>query len=205
MLTKKVFNFNENETGNDFDLSEYTHIRAYHGCCPISLNDYYQKGIMPINKKFALEQAIKLLSSNRISVDKVKKVFDSSWNNLRNNHRYVWMILSREELLYECGHYLIYGSEFICGMAAELFCQNSLKGKGKPTIFHCDIPIDTIAREYIYDINEQIRNGNDNNCGFKLRGSLLPQNIIKCEHPKKILDPLNAYEEYFPNYNRSVL
>jgi hypothetical protein len=204
MLTKKVFIFNENKIDNDFDLREYTHIRSYHGCCPIRLNDYYKKGIISINKEFALEQAIKLLSSDRISKDKVKKVFDSSWSNLVESHRYVWMILSREELIYECGHYLIYGSEFICSMAAELFCQDSLKGKGTPTIFHCDIPIESIVSGYIDDINEQIRNRDDSNCGFKLRDSLLPENIVKCEHPKMILDPLNMYEEYYPDYNSVV-
>lgn len=83
-------------------------------------------------------------------------------------------------------------------MAVELFCQSSLRGKGRPTIFHCDVPIDDIANEYIDDMNEQIRNDNGSVWGFKMTGSLLPQNIVKCEHPKKILDPLNGYEEYFP-------
>lgn len=198
MLAKKVFNFDKNKINSNFDLRKYTHIRGYHGCSPTNLEDYYQSGIVPINKKFAQEQAIKLLSSDNISIDKVKKVFNSSWSELGDNHKYVWMALSKEELLNNCGHYLIYGSEFICCMAAELFCQNSLRGKGKPTIFHCDIPIEIIANGYIDDMNEQIRNGNGSICGFKITGSLVPKNIVRFEHPKKILDPLNGYEEYFP-------
>ena len=122
MLAKKVFNFDKNKINSNFDLRKYTHIRGYHGCSPTNLEDYYQSGIVPINKKFAQEQAIKLLSSDNISIDKVKKVFNSSWSELGDNHKYVWMALSKEELLNNCGHYLIYGSEFICCMAAELVC-----------------------------------------------------------------------------------
>lgn len=70
-------------------------------------------------------------------------------------------------------------------MAVELFCQSSLRGKGRPTIFHCDVSMDDIGNEYINDMNEQIRNGNGSICGFKITGSLLPQNIVKCKHPKK--------------------
>lgn len=197
MLTKKVFNFNRNRIDSNFDVRKYTHIRGYHGCSPTNLDDYYKNGIVPINKKFALEQAIKLLRSDNICVDKLKEVFNSSWSELGDNHKYVWMALSKEELLNNCGHYLIYGSEFICGIAAELLCQSSLRGKGRPTIFHCDVPIESIANEYIDDMNKQIRNGNGNICGFKITGSLVPKNIVRCEHPRKILDPLSRYQEYF--------
>ena len=39
---------------NNVDLSgEYTHIRGYHGCRPISIDNYYQNGIKPIEKEFA--------------------------------------------------------------------------------------------------------------------------------------------------------
>lgn len=99
MLVKKVFNFDKNEINSDFNLRKYTHIRGYHGCSPIDLNEYYNNGVVPINKKFALEQSIKLLSSDKISADKVKKVFNSSWNELGEDHKCVWMVLSKEELL----------------------------------------------------------------------------------------------------------
>jgi hypothetical protein len=197
MLNKKVFNFDKNKINSDFDLMEYTHIRGYHGCCPIDLKNYCKNGIVPINKKFAQEQAIKLLCSDNISVDKVKRIFNLRWNELGDNHKYVWMALSKKELLNECGHYLIYGSEFICSIAAKLFCQSSLRGKGLPTIFHCDIPIESVANGYIDDMNKKIRNGDGSSCGFKIRGVVLPENIVKCEHPKKIPDPLNRYKEYF--------
>lgn len=73
MRVKKVFNFDKNDINSDFNLRKYTHIRWYHGCSPINLNEYYNNRIIPINKKFELEQSIKLLSSDKISADKVKK------------------------------------------------------------------------------------------------------------------------------------
>ncbi|WP_219993690.1 hypothetical protein [Paenibacillus cellulosilyticus] len=107
-----------------------------------------------------------------------------------------WLSLTRNQLLDSCGHYLIYGSEFICGIAAELNCQYVLKNKGIPTIFHCDVPLEKIPSNYIADLNRQIQNGNGNNCGFKIFGAVTRDQIINYENPDKIFDPLNRFLPY---------
>lgn len=160
------------------------------------MDTYYENGIVPINKNDALKLALYLLHNDRISEDRIAGVFNSHWTSLMDSQRYVWLTLTRAELLDHCGHYLIYGSEFICGMAAELFCQERLK-KGLPTIFHCDVPIEKIPSDYLEDINERIQSGDGNNCGFKVFGAINRDDIIKCEHPTKILDPLNGYIPYY--------
>lgn len=201
-MKKQVFDFNEIDINNTNSYKhielqkQYSHIRGYHGCRPLSLDTYYKNGIVPINKNDALKLALYLLNNDRISEDKIAGVFNSHWSSLMDSQKYVWLTLKRDELIDHCGHYLIYGSEFICGIAAELFCQERLK-KGVPTIFHCDVPIEKIPLDYLEDINERIQSGDGNNCGFKVFGAINSDEIIKCEHPTKILDPLNGYIPYY--------
>lgn len=107
---------------------------------------------------------------------------------------------NKNELINYCGHYLIYGSEFICGMAAEPALPGKFK-KGIPTIFHCDIPIEKIPSDYLEDLNAKVQTGDGYNCGFKIIGSISKDEIVKCEYPTKILDPLNGYIPYYCHQN----
>jgi hypothetical protein len=205
-MKKRVFVFDEANVDKmnlycKVDLKkEYSHIRGYHGCCPLCLDSYYVNGIVPINKSRTLKHALYLLRDDAISQDKIVKVFNFHWSNLMESQKYVWLTLAKKELIDSCGHYLIYGSEFICSMAAELGCQESLK-KGIPTIFHCDVPIEKIPSGYLVDLNERIQTGDGYNCGFKVIGAISKDEIVKCEHPRKILDPLNGYIPYYYRQN----
>ncbi|KAF5046412.1 hypothetical protein SDC9_56417 [bioreactor metagenome] len=200
-MKKRVFVFEDifNDSIKSYSKvnlkKDYSHIRGYHGCRVLSLNDYYKDGIVPINKNETLKRALYLLHNDRISEDEIIKVFNSHWIRLTESHKYVWFTLTKNELINFCGHYLIYGSEFICSMAAELHCQDSLK-KGIPTIFHCDLPIEKIPSDYLDDLNERVQAGDGFICGFKVIGSVNKDEIVKCEHPIKILDPLNCLIPY---------
>jgi len=200
-MKKRVFNFEETFKNNinlshKIDLrKEYSHIRGYHGCRVLDLDDYYKHGIVPINKNETLKRALYLLQNEELSEDKIIEVFNSHWIELGDTHKYVWLTLIKNELIDFCGHYLIYGSEFICGMAAELRCQESLR-KGIPTIFSCDIPIEKIPSDYLDDLSRRIQAGYGHNFGFKVIGSINKDEIVKCEHPRKIRDPLNNYVTY---------
>lgn len=203
-MKKRVFSFDETDINlyKEIDLKkEYSHIRGYHGCRPLCLDTYFENGIVPINKNETLKNALNLLQNDRISQDKIVKVFNSHWLKLMESQKFVWLTLTKDELIDSCGHYLIYGSEFICGMAAELFCQERLK-KGIPTIFHCDVPLEKIPPDYLEGLNERIQTGDGNNCGFKVIGTISKDEIMKCEHPPKILDPLNGYIPYYYQQNR---
>ncbi|MBN3525063.1 hypothetical protein [Paenibacillus apiarius] len=205
-MKKRVFVFDEtfNSNNNSCPMinlrKEYSHIRGYHGCRALNLDDYYENGIVPINENETLKRALYLLHNDKISEDMIVKVFKSHWIRLMETQKYVWFTLTKNELIDFCGHYLIYGSEFICGMAAELRCQENLK-KGIPTIFHCDIPIEKIPSDYLEDLNEKVQTGDGYNCGFKIIGSISKNEIVKCEHPRKILDPLNGYIPYYCHQN----
>ncbi len=205
-MKKRVFIFEEAFKNNiglfqTINLQEkYSHIRGYHGCRVLNLDDYYDNGIIPINKEEALIRALYLMRDDRISEEKIVKVFNSHWTRLIDLHKCVWFTLTKDELVNFCGHYLIYGSEFICGMAAELLCQESLK-KGIPTIFHCDVPIEKIPSYYIDELIESLQTGDGYNFGFKAIGAISKDEIVRREHPQKIIDPLNGYIPYYWRQN----
>lgn len=189
MLCSKFIESNE----SIIDLEKnYTHIRAYHGCSTKNVENYYKYGILPINKNFAKKQALELLIDDGTSSETVLRVFNEHWKEFDIVHRSVWFSLLRQELIKYSGHYLIYGSEFITNMAAELCCLDKLKEKGQPTIFHCDVPIQQIPAYFFDSIKEKLKIGDIKNCGFKIEDNLSPEEIVKHDTPKLVYDPLNG-------------
>ncbi|AJE54173.1 hypothetical protein [Paenibacillus polymyxa] len=190
---KRVFIFDESNIAQDYSnqnlQKDYTHIRAYHGCCTTNIKSYYENGILAIEEDFARQNTVDLFSE-RISIEAVLNEFNKQWGKMNPIDKSVWFTLTRKELLESCGHYLIYGSEFINAIAAELNCQDTLRGKGQPTIFHCDVPISDIPIEYTSDLLEYIQDGHYDNFGFRIEHQLHPQNIVIHEHPSIVKDPL---------------
>lgn len=199
---KKVLNYSSFIKNNEsiLDLEKnYTHIRAYHGCSTNDVESYYKYGVVPIDEDFAKNQALQLLVDDWTPVDTVLSVFDKHWKEFDQVHRSVWFCVSRKELIESCGHYLIYGSEFISGIAAKLYRLDMLKGKGKPTIFHCDVPIKQIPEYFFESLKYNFEIGDLENCGFKIENTLSPEEIIKHDNPDLVFDPLKGNRPY--NYH----
>ena len=79
---KKVFNLEEIKKSQKINLIDgtYTHIRAYHACRPISIDDYLLNGIRPISYESALDEVksrvvCKWVSENTGLSSKVCKFF----------------------------------------------------------------------------------------------------------------------------------
>lgn len=174
---------------------EYTHIRGYHGCRPVCIDDYRKLGIKPIERNFALQEAVSRLCDKRITREMVENLFEKEWEKFHPVHRAVWFTFSKFHLLDDCGHYLIYGSEFICGMAAQLYCQSNLRKIGRPTIFACDLPLKNIPSCFLSDIRKKALKG-DNGGGFKVTGEVSPKEIVEISSPNLILDPLRYNTPY---------
>lgn len=179
---------------------EYTHIRGYHGCRPVCIDDYQKLGIKPIERNLALKEAVSRLCDKRITKGMVKELFEKEWEKFHSVHKAVWFTFSKFHLLDDCGHYLIYGSEFICGMAARLYCQNNLREIGWPTIFGCDLPLKNIPSWFLSDIQKKVLTG-DNGGGFKVIGEVPSEEIVEISYPDQIPDPLrhNVPYKYQPN------
>ncbi len=193
-LNKKVFILDDllKAGVESVDISTYTHIRAYHGCRPIAIDDYYDKGILPISAESAENDVIIRLSGNGVTDEKIIEMFEDEWFSVDNIHKKVWLALSKDELLGTCGHYVIYGSEFNYVVAAKLGIQEQLTKVGFPTIFACDIPIINITEGYLDCINNLLKN-KDRNAGVSVKGIVHSSEIVEHVHPKKIYDPILGY------------
>lgn len=100
-MKKRVFIFDEIFKNNINSCpiinlkEEYSHIRGYHGCRALNLDDYYEDGIVPINENNTLKRALYLLHNDKISEEMIVKVFKSHWMRLMEPQKYVWLTLTK--------------------------------------------------------------------------------------------------------------
>ena len=64
---KKVFILEEHLQDEALDLFQYTHIRAYHACRPLDIQEYLIKGIQVINKKKSLKESLVRIKSDFVN------------------------------------------------------------------------------------------------------------------------------------------
>ena len=184
-MEKSVYIAGVTPVDDDFDLKDFTHIRAYHSCRPISIDSYKKQGICPLTYESAKSDLLLKLQNAGIPEATLIEIFDKHWDDLGAVHQGVWFTLTKEELLELSGHYLIYGSEFVHGIATELRRQDALRKYGKPTIFTCDVPIEFISLHWFRSLQDDISDNRLMPCAFRISESLPPENIIAVEFPQK--------------------
>jgi|GEM_PF-704549 len=179
-----------------FNLSkEYTHIRGYHGCRPLDVETYYLNGIKPLTKNDMLLETLHRLKGTYIDDKKIRNAFEKRWQSELSSEEGIWFTVSTEELL-NSGHYMIYGSEFIQAVAADLLSHDLLKNHGIPTIFSIDIPLSNISVDWLQCLESNIIQKNTSG-GYHTNSPILATNVISHIHPNKIIDWHNGGEIYF--------
>src|SRR5205085_5151702 len=112
-----------------------------------SVASYYERGLVPLDTQAAAALAKELFLSGAFP-ELNQTLLDEAMARVGTDTRVgrVYFELDEQLLVEDCGHYLLYGSEYILGIAAELESgqdrdyRQLLKGMGKPTIFVCDVP-----------------------------------------------------------------
>ncbi len=197
-----IFSFDDKRTWNKYDTVQQfrkntEYVRAFHMCRPLDLSEYQTAGIIPPTRERMYKSTLTLLGQY-VSEHDLKKAFDSHWNDYYAKG--VYFGLDKNFLVRECGHYLIYGSEFVCGIAGEFWCQEKLKSFGKPTIIVAKIPIKLISDSIVQELIEKIACDFDDcktvDFGFRITESLKPQYIEEFEFPTRIPDPLHNNLNY---------
>lgn len=200
-MRKKVFILEEHINDGyetDFEMDGYTHLRAFHACRPLRVEDYLKKGILPISYKFALQDVKDRIVCDRVSEKEAISKFQEEWSDFADMHKRVWLQMNKNLLLNEASHYLIYGSEFINALSMKLFCRDRLKKIGIPTIFVCDIPIDDIDPLTLSDIQDSINEEWIDDIGLAV-DEVEANYIVDYEHPtKRMTDPYGG--SYKPDY-----
>lgn len=202
-MEKKVFILDEHLNGEyelGFEMDGYTHLRAFHACRPLRIDDYLRNGIMPITYASALQDVKDRVVCDKVTEEEAVAKFQEEWSDFADMHKRVWLEMNKNLLKDGASHYLIYGSEFINALSMKLFCRDRLKKIGIPTIFICDIPIDVIAQITLNDIQDCVNNGRVDAIGFAV-DKVKPSDIVDYEHPtKRMPDPYGG--SYKPDYEK---
>ncbi|MBK6998664.1 MAG: hypothetical protein IPH35_01345 [Rhodoferax sp.] len=201
-----------------FDLSEellerltmhFTHFRAYHGGRPLVVDSYLRDGLVPLNSSKAIETVYENFADGKYP-EVTREVLDRAVSSMDTEYREARVFFegSKRLLLDSCGHYMLYGSEYIVGVLRSIpgtrdYAQ-VLKQRGTPTVLTCDIPMDwiqdstlgelagrLISTYFKLQLFEQYSHPQrGEGFGFEIFRTLAPELIISVEHPTNIHDPI---------------
>lgn len=190
-------------------LARYRAIRACHGTSAPTLDSFYEHGLRPLVIEDIHEQARQIfLSGNypELSEDNLKRAMEYVGPVTREGRVY---FEANERLLKEmCGHYMLYGSEYLTALAANLGgtrdYRRVLKGRFAPTLFVCDVPlvhlhpgtVAVFAGIALESIFQELLDGPSyapdkwRESGFSIRVPLESSCIVGHYHPTITRDPL---------------
>lgn len=186
-------------------------IRAFHGCCPNETSSYYMQGIRRLNP-----QEYNKIAKEHFLSGKFPKLQESdvlaAIEDMKSDNREGLVFFEAHEkmLLQYCGHYMLYGSEYLLGIAAALSRRDgsdyrrTLKEKGTPTVFVCDVPFKLIGFDTVLELSgclievlfekfldSDYKHPQPGNCfGFPIRYDLPPEFIVGHYHPDYVHDPI---------------
>lgn len=205
-------------------LKHYTKIRAFHACRPESIDEYYKNGIIPLDIVEWHAKAINLFfnsKSSEVSKSQIEAIIKGVKTETREGN--VHLGLDDKFLIKYCGHYLIYGSEYLMAIAVKLGhavkkdLTRVLRNIGIPTIFVCDIPFFKISNCEILELSgtlleylfESILSGtpipSSLDFTITLNDVVESEYIISHYNPKEIPNPHSCYEIYrWENENSSI-
>lgn len=182
--------------------AEFDFILGFHGCRIESKDSYQQLGIRPSDPDQLQAQALRLFGDS----GRIREVFaelnrsdDDYESHNRGKTFFCW---HQEDFIDDgCGHYLLYGSEYLLCVANRIRKAHVLRATGKATIIECDVPVSYIPRDYLEEICGYLlceiaeryvtrRSGFDGGC-FHITRDLEPRHIVAFHHPKGIRNPHN--------------
>ena len=202
---KKVYDPLEEK--NVKTLEGYTHIRAYHGCRPLSIEGYLKNGLQKRSKNAMLSEAIGRLAGLGLPEDVISHEFNTVWEGYHKNvgdNGGVYLDAWKTEFYNWSSHYLIYGSETINATAVALApnewlvnrYRDELKKTGKPTLIVCDVPLTDIQDSYRSSLEKAMPISRS--AGFKVP-YVLKENIVDVLYPTELPDAYYGNLKYrFP-------
>ena len=143
--------------------SQYTHVRAFHACCPRDVWEYFRIGLRPLSRRAAVRTARTLFlgqGTPPITEHLLHAALDELLPDRLDGRVYVG--IDDRELLEDCGHYLMYGSEALAGVAAMLTkrlgwnVQCLLASLGTPTVLVVDVPCTRVSMSDLQELSSAI-------------------------------------------------
>lgn len=190
-------------------LDRYRAIRACHGTSAPSLDSFYAQGLRPLVIEEFHDQARKLFLSGEypeLSEVNLKRAVENVGPATREGR--VYFEANERFLIEMCGHYMLYGSEYLTALAANLGgtrdYRRVLRKRYDPTLFVCDVPLEHLhpgtlaefAGIALQSIFQELLDGPTyapdkwRGSGFSIRVPLEPSCIVGHYHPTITRDPL---------------
>ncbi len=187
----------------------YPLIRMFHACKPENVGDYFSDGFKTLDVNANDKKARELFLSSRFH-GITSEDFNVAVKELQRQQRQnkLYFCLDDENLIAFAAHYLIYGSEYLTGIASVLSRKTGtdtlavLRDIGIPTVFICDIPYALIPKPrftslvietIIRSLNDSYMSGNKKpSIDFTFEfNRLIPNSVIVSHyHPSRINDRL---------------
>ncbi len=186
-------------------LLNYETFVVFHGCRPVDVQSYYDEGlkISDLDRLNQIAREVFLTSSFPVITE---SALTEAIEQMDGDPGKLFVVLDDRDLLQHCGHYMIYGSEHLCGIGANLShrygidCRQLLKRRGRPTLLRIRLPresippdeIDSLALELCDVWTESRRDAKppQKDYCFSLDSSIDSRWILDHSHPDVIPDPL---------------
>lgn len=121
-------------------------IRAFHGARPVMVRSYYEQGLMPLDSSAVEYQVRSTLLSPQYPELTSQHIQDAiSAVGSRGRAGMVFLEAKEQMLLENCAHYMLFGSKYLTGVAAQIKGSKDYRKVfltiGSPTVFVCDVPL----------------------------------------------------------------
>ncbi|MFC1969729.1 hypothetical protein ACFLVV_00740 [Chloroflexota bacterium] len=137
----------------------YSKVIMFHGCRTEDVGSYLRDGFLPLDVDKQMQKARDLFLTDRYP-QITEGQFSAAASECNDVYRQQGIFFSLDEtvLINWSGHYLVYGSEYLQCVAAELTratgveCEETLRNIGVPTMFVCDVPLSLIQRDRMWHL-----------------------------------------------------
>lgn len=142
--------------------SNWSHIKVFHACRVKDIADYYSQGVINSSIEDLDKSVLKTLQPY-VSEKKLKNLIELMHDHYNESDEKVFVAIDKYHLQLFCSHHLEYGSEYL--LSSIMLIENfgisiqpilaSIKGSSEtiPTIFECDIPIESFYHEDLLEIS----------------------------------------------------
>jgi hypothetical protein len=190
----------------------YAHLKAFHGCRPVSLSSYYEHGLQGQNADQLVLQFQAMFP--QVPASDLNAAIASLGDRSTRERGAIWLVGDDREMVEQYGHYIIQGSEYLMALAAHLgFSPRGkdyrflLRERGVPTVLEVDIPIEIVQWRDIEEVAKTVLSvwgqevtkrkvGSSPSPCYVIRQTIDAQYIRNHTHPENILDPHLGYIQY---------
>jgi hypothetical protein len=181
-------------------------VLGYHGCRPQDLTPYFTNGIKALDPSELMQSLHDAVE--QANIPDLGEVILALGRTRLNQHTnsIVYFVLDQRHLLDFSGHYLIYGSEWLCSVFAK--SRALLLSSGVPTLLKVRFPLGYVstsdrrqlARHLLHEWTRlstmRLQESRSVDFSFAVRDRIPAEMIVGHSHPSSINDPLEGGREY---------